>query len=167
MKLALMIGGVLAAALFLVLIIGFTLRVKHSVQHEETFAVPADVVYRTITDVESFPKWRSKVERVELVPGDSRRFREIGKDGTLSYHIDEAVADRRLVTRIDDQTLPFGGTWTFDLSATPVGTTVRITEDGEVYNPLFRFISKFIIGHSSSIDTYFEDLRRKFAAGSA
>lgn len=31
------------------------------------------------------------------------------------------------------------------------GTRVTITENGEVYNPLFRFVSRFLMGHTSTI----------------
>ena len=33
-----------------------------------------------------------------------------------------------------------------------------ITENGEVYNPLFRFMSRFVFGHTATIDKYLEDL---------
>jgi hypothetical protein len=76
------------------------------------------------------------------------------------------VTDRRLVTRIADPSLPFGGGWTFDLiaanDATPgapnASTTLRITEDGEVYNPIFRFVSRFVMGHHATIDAYLRDV---------
>jgi hypothetical protein len=35
---------------------------------------------------------------------------------------------------------------------------VRITEEGEVYNPVFRFISRFVIGQTRTIETYLRDL---------
>jgi hypothetical protein len=34
------------------------------------------------------------------------------------------------------------------------GTSVRITEDGEVYNPVFRFVTRFILGETATIDAY-------------
>jgi hypothetical protein len=33
-----------------------------------------------------------------------------------------------------------------------------------VYHPVFRFISKYNIGHSGTIDTYLTNLCRKFGA---
>ena len=38
-------------------------------------------------------------------------------------------------------------------------TKVTITENGEVYNPIFRFVSKFIIGYSATANRYLADLR--------
>jgi hypothetical protein len=35
---------------------------------------------------------------------------------------------------------------------------VRITENGEVYNPLFRFVSRYVIGHNRTIDAYLRAL---------
>jgi hypothetical protein len=56
--------------------------------------------------------------------------------------IAERDAPRRLVTRIPPGG-PFGGTWTFELTD---GTTLTITEHGEVYNAIFRFLSRFVFG---------------------
>jgi hypothetical protein len=35
---------------------------------------------------------------------------------------------------------------------------VRITEDGEVYNPIFRFMSRFVFGHTHTMDAYLRAL---------
>jgi hypothetical protein len=35
---------------------------------------------------------------------------------------------------------------------------LRITEQGEVYNPVFRFVSRFVIGQNRTIETYLRDL---------
>ena len=39
-------------------------------------------------------------------------------------------------------------------------TTLRITENGEVYNPVFRFVSRFVFGHSATIEKYLADVRK-------
>ena len=57
-----------------------------------------------------------------------------------------------LVTRIADRSLPFGGTWTYVLAPDGNGTRLTITEHGEVYNPIFRFVSRFIIGHTGTME---------------
>ena len=36
-----------------------------------------------------------------------------------------------------------------------------ITEDGEVYNPVFRFMSRFIIGHAATLDQYLTALGKR------
>jgi hypothetical protein len=63
-----------------------------------------------------------------------------------------------LVTRIADPTLPFGGTWTYRIAEAPGGSELTITEDGEVYNPVFRFMSRFVFGHYATLDKFLKDL---------
>ncbi len=36
----------------------------------------------------------------------------------------------------------------------PQGSTLTITEDGEVYNPIFRFMSRFVFGHEATMAAY-------------
>ena len=57
---------------------------------------------------------------------------------------------RRLKTRIPPGG-PFGGTWTFDLADR---TVLTITEHGEVYNVLFRFLSRFVFGHYATQEQF-------------
>jgi hypothetical protein len=67
----------------------------------------------------------------------------------------------KLVTRIDDPSQPFGGSWTLLVRPVAGGTELTITEDGEVYNPIFRVMSKLFFSPYSTIDTYQADLRRR------
>ncbi len=103
------------------------------------------------------------MKSVDVLPSanGAKSFREQGSDGAIVYVVDAAQPPRRLVTRIADAKLLFGGTWTYELTPAAEGTTLRITEDGEVYNPVFRFMSKFVFGHQATIDAYLADLRRK------
>lgn len=66
-----------------------------------------------------------------------------------------------MVTAIADESLPFGGTWTWQLAPEGAGCALRITEDGFVKPAPFRYISR-IMGYDSTIRGYLTDLSRKF-----
>lgn len=151
----------LAAAVLIVLLVGWSLPVKHRGTSEAIFKSSPQSLYRVITDVDRYPEWRSSVKRIERVPDSAgkKRFREVGSDGTILFEIESAVPDQRLVMRIADRSLPFGGSWTYELIPRGDSTTLRITEDGEVYNPVFRFVSRFIFGHTTTIEKYLADVR--------
>jgi uncharacterized protein YndB with AHSA1/START domain len=162
MRYLLVAAAALGAVLVIVLIIGWSLPVNHRATSEATFKSSPQYLYQLITDVDRFPEWRSSVERVEHLPDSAgkKRIREVGSDGPIVYEIETAVPDRRLVTRIADRSLQFGGSWTYELIPRGDSTTLRITEDGEVYNPLFRFVSRFVIGHTSTMEKYLADVKR-------
>jgi len=65
------------------------------------------------------------------------------------------------VVRITDESLPFGGSWPYELEPGAAGTRLAIREEGEVYNPVFRFMSRFVMGHHSTIDQYLEALQTR------
>ncbi|MEO8192929.1 MAG: SRPBCC family protein [Gemmatimonadales bacterium] len=163
MKYALTAAAILAGIVLLVLVVGWSLPVKHHAAREEVFAATPHTIFELITDVDSFPQWRSSVKTVEHVPDTlgKRRFRETGSDGPILYEIEESVPDSRLVTRIAETNLAFGGSWTYELTPRGDSTALRITENGEVYNPIFRFVSRFIMGHTSTIDDYLAALRKR------
>src|SRR5262249_1785093 len=59
---------------------------------------------------------------------------------------------RRLVSKVKDTEKMFGGTWTVTAAAASAGYTITIVEDGWVGNPIFRFVSRYVIGHHATID---------------
>jgi uncharacterized protein YndB with AHSA1/START domain len=159
-----MVVGGLVFIVVVVLLIGWSLPVAHRVTRDATYRATPAQVFSLITDAKSFPQWRPSVKQVEVLPAvdGHPQFREIGKNGSILFQVDSAQSDQLLVTRIADPSLPFGGKWTYELTRRGDSTNLRITEDGEVYNPLFRFVSRFVIGHTATIDEYLGDVGRRF-----
>jgi uncharacterized protein YndB with AHSA1/START domain len=164
MKYVLIIAGALVLIVLVVVLVGWMLPVGHRATKEATFLATPDEVFALITDVKSFPRWRPSVKEVQMLPpvDGHAQFREIGKDGSILYQVDSMTPYETLVTRIADRSLPFGGKWTYHLTPHGDSTTLRITENGEVYNPIFRFVSRFVIGHTATMERYLSDVGRRF-----
>jgi uncharacterized protein YndB with AHSA1/START domain len=169
MKYALYVLAALVALVLVIVAVGAMLPVKHRASRQVNLHQPPEKVFAVINDPASFPAWRGKVKgsqeiKVEILPDRNghRMFRETGADGTILYQVESTEPNKRLVTRIADPSLPFGGKWTYEILPAGDSTTLRITEDGEVYNPLFRFVSRFVFGHSATIDQYLRDVRKRF-----
>jgi uncharacterized protein YndB with AHSA1/START domain len=167
MKVAAFIIGALVLLVMVIVVTGYALPQNHTATRERSYRASPASVFAAITTPASYPEWRTGVKQVELLaPVDQRvSFREVGADGTITYVFEEIVPERRVVSRIADRSLPFGGSWTYDLAPTDGGTTLRITEKGEVYNPIFRFMSRFVLGHNRTMDTFLADLERRVASG--
>ena len=151
----------------LVALIGAFLPRGHRASRTVVYSAPPESVYAAITDFAKFPEWRSGIKTVEIISngeGDTR-FREDGPHGTVTYKVEERRPGSRLVTRIDDPSLPFGGKWTLEVRAVPGGTELTITEDGEIYNPIFRVMSKVVFSPYTTIDTYQADLGKRLTRG--
>ena len=119
-------------------------------------------VYDVVRDFNSSPSWRSDVKSVEVKtqPGKTT-FREVGSD-TVDYEVAEDVPGQKLVTRILNTDLGYSGKWTYEFLPEGDGTRVKITEDGEVSNVLFRFMSRYVLGHTSTMDSYLNSLAKRF-----
>jgi len=161
--------GLAAAGIALLLVVmavvGAMLPKDHVASRSATFKRPAAEIFALLVDVQRGPEWRTGLERVEVQPaeGGRIRYREIGSQGPVALELVESIPDQRLVTRIADDSLPFGGGWTFELQPAPGGgTRLTITERGEVKNVLFRFLSSFVFGHTSTLDQYLRDVGRHF-----
>jgi len=106
----------------------------------------------------------SRTARVALPPDALFRLLAGMKFGDVPVRVERQEPPSLLVTRVVEGQ-PFGGTWTYRIAPAPGGSDLTITEDGEVYNVLFRFLSRFVFGHFATIDAYLKNLQRVIAEG--
>ena len=160
MKTALMVVGVLVLLVVGVVVIGAMLPKRHVVVRSATFKVSPEKLFALIAGSQD---WRSDVKSCELIAGDGgKQFqRETSKHGeTILYELKESRPPLAIQRRIATENLPYGGTWSFVLEPANGETRVRITEDGEVYNPVFRFVSKFVLGETATQDAYLKAMAK-------
>jgi uncharacterized protein YndB with AHSA1/START domain len=162
MRIFMIVSACVIGLMVIVLIVGWSLPVAHRASRSVALHASPETVFNLISRPADFPSWRSDVRSVDILPSEAGHslFRENGKGGLILFRVESVVPNRQLITRIADKSLPFGGTWTYDIEPNGATTTLRITEDGEVYNPLFRFVSRFVIGHGATVDRYLGDVRR-------
>ncbi len=163
MKVTLILIGVLIGLIALILAVGWTLPVKHVASRSVRLKASAAKVWLAISDFKAAASWRSDLKAVEPVdtPAGVFAWKEIAKGGdAITYSTLEANPEKRLVRRIVDENLPFGGGWTFEMKNEDGEIALTITENGEVYNPVFRFMSRFVFGHHATLDRYLDDLKK-------
>lgn len=155
------------ALLLIMYVVGATLPTAHTATVSEPIDAPPDTVWALISDVDRYPEWRPDVERVtRLEDRDGRPvWRESLSTGPITFETVSRDSAERLVVRIADEELPFGGTWSYEIAPDDGGTRLTITEDGEVHGPLFRFMSRFIFGHDSTIRAYLDAVRSELDDG--
>jgi len=154
--------GILALVLVMTLA-GLALPRAHRAARTARFPTPPDEVWRAIRDHEGHTRWRRGLAKVERI--DDTTWREHSRHGVITFALDEdtpptATSQGRLVARIADDNLPFGGRWIHVVAPDRGATRVTITEDGFVSNPLFRFLSHFVFGHATTLEHYLTDLSR-------
>lgn len=161
MKWVLIVLGVAALLVLCVVAVGAMLPKGHSVTRSAVFKRSPAEVWAAITSVEAFTSWRKGLKKAERLPDENGMpgWSEIDGHGQLlPLRAEVFNPPTKMVTRIADPKLPFGGTWTWVLAPEGDGCRITITEDGEVYNPVFRFVSRFIMGHSATLDGYMKSL---------
>jgi hypothetical protein len=163
MKWLLIAGSILVVIILVTLVIGWSLPVKHSASRRARFAAPPEAVWKVITDIEAFPQWRGDVKKVERLPDRDGHpsWVEEGSNGRITFAVERSEPARMLVTRIADPNLPFGGAWTYTLTPESGGTTLVISENGEIYNPIFRVMSRFVFGYEATMASYLEALQKR------
>jgi hypothetical protein len=159
MKWLLIVVVALVAIVLVVVLVGLMLPKAHRATHMVRFHQPPEAVFAAITGPQD---WRGIA--VTQLPEESgrRRWREQSGRHAIAFEELQSNPPHLYRSRIADKSLPFSGTWTWEIAATDDGCMCRVTEDGEVSNPVFRFVSQLIIGHTKTIDDYLRALGRKF-----
>jgi hypothetical protein len=143
--------------------IGAMLPVKHRATRKARFRASPDALYAVIAGP---PDWRTGVNKYGVLPekdGRKQWWEEDNHRQKITFELVDDVPGRRIATRIVGPNLPFGGAWSFDIAPVPGGgSDLRITEDGEIYNVMFRFMARFFFGYTASIEGYLRDLAVKF-----
>lgn len=158
MRILLMTLGVIVVLIFAVVVIGALLPKHHRVSRAASFRATPEQLFALIAGPQN---WRPDVKQFETVPDASGRelVRETTRNGeTITYELFNRKPPQSIERRIAAQGLPYSGEWIFLLQRENDSTTVRITEDGEVYHPIFRFVSRFVIGHTRTLDAYLRAL---------
>jgi hypothetical protein len=158
MKWVLWILGGLVVVVGVVAAVGAMLPVRHVATRKARYKASPEALYAILVGP---PDWRPDVKGFGELPAENglRRWWEADSHGgKVTFEQVAAQPGRRLEVRIADKGLPFGGTWTYEIAPAAGGSELRITENGEVYNVIFRFVSKFVMGHQSSIEGFLKNL---------
>jgi len=158
--------ALLVVIILVVVAIGAFLPQQHVSTCAAQFHEAPDAIWQAITEYAKYPAWRKDVTRVEVLPPVNGKpsWREFDNHGgSIPYEVMVMVPPRALVVRIADAKLPFGGTWTYEISSMKDGgSLVRITEAGEIYNPIFRVAARYVLGYSRTQEEYLQALGAKF-----
>jgi uncharacterized protein YndB with AHSA1/START domain len=159
--------GIIAAVIVVVgavvYIAGLVIPQNHTASRSAVVSQPPERVWAVITDVPVFPSWRKDVAVVEQLPSrdGKRMWKEVMKNrDALTFEAETEEPPRHLVVRITDKGLPFGGSWDYVIVPEGTGSRITITENGEIYNPVFRVVSR-VMGYTGTIDGYLEALAAK------
>jgi uncharacterized protein YndB with AHSA1/START domain len=147
--------------------VGMTLPEAHTATASVPVDAPPDSVWTLITDVEGYPGWRPEVRSVTVLGGEAPGpvWREETDMGTLTFRTVSWDPPHSFTARIADEGLPFGGSWAYEVIADGAGARLFITEDGQVYHPLFRFMSRFVFGHEGTIRAYLDAVQAELGGG--
>ncbi|HEX3748637.1 MAG TPA: SRPBCC family protein [Bryobacteraceae bacterium] len=163
MKWVFLIVGGLALLAAVMAAVGSLLPRDHHVTRKARFHVSPAALFAVLAGP---PNWRTGVKSYgELAERDGKRlWWEADTHGQkITYELVEAKPPERLVTRIAQPGLGFGGGWTFEIAPLAGGgSELRIHENGEIYNVMFRFMARYLFGYTGSIETYMRDLGVKF-----
>lgn len=163
MKIVVFIVATVVGLVALVGLAGSLLPRHHVAARSAHFHASPDSLWQTLTDFARLPTWAPEVMKVERLPDRNGHpvWRQTGARWSAPMEVVELQPTHRFTVRIVDPKLPFGGAWTYEIAAAPGGTAVTITENGDIRNPVMRFLSRFVFGQTSTLDGVLRALGKK------
>jgi hypothetical protein len=164
-KVLLVIVGLLLVVILGVVVVGLLTPADHNVSRTLKTKQSPQAVWDAINDHANEQKWRDDVASVTAAGEQNGKpvWLETYKDGnTVKLATTLSSPPNRMIREIAEEG-PFSGRWEIDIIPTAGGSDVRITEIGNVPNPVFRFVSKYVIGHTSQMEKYLTSLAKKFS----
>src|SRR5258708_34596224 len=109
-----------------VVLIGYALPKEHVASRKAVLQASPEAVFALIA---GSAEWRGmKYEKLAESP---LKWRETDKTGdAITYERVETTPSKRIVNRIADPKLPFGGNWVYEIAPDGGGTSLTITENG-------------------------------------
>ncbi|MDK9699288.1 MAG: SRPBCC family protein [bacterium] len=166
LKLSLAILALSFLTVGLMAVIGMTVKKQHIITRYIRVNQSREVIWETITNFAAQPSWRTDLKAVTSQGSQDGKtvWLEEYKDG-MAIPLETTVIDspRFMIRTITDPNLPFAGNWEYKVSPyANGGCIVRITEYGEVKNPVFRFLGHYIFNQAETIETCLKNLSAKF-----
>jgi hypothetical protein len=157
--------GLMAALVVGPFIAGMFLPRQHVASSSIVLSQPADSVWVVLRDLGGYPNWWSDIKSSvpDELGGDEEVWIQKDAQGhALPLMVIQSIPPNLLVTEIVAEKLPYSGVWTYEIEPVATGSRVTITEDGEVFNPIFRLVSRLFLGHHTTIDRCLEALGQRF-----
>ncbi len=153
--------AVVSGATFL---IGYFLPAKTTISRSITLKQPPAAVFAVLADVRRMAEWNRNTEKVEMLPpvDGKEATKQTFKGGMVMTIITaESEPPNHLVRQLGDDSGPFVGSWTYEISPADGGSRVVLTEVAVFKNPLFRVMTR-LFGQTKYMDEHLEDLAKKF-----
>ena len=139
MKIILIVVIALVALVAVTAILGSLLPKHHIASRSAVLRSDPRTVYDAVRS-------RAGMKNVEIL--SPTRFRQDG----VTYDIENEEPGRTFATRIVDTNLGYSGSWTYLFEPVAEGTRLTITENGEVSNVIFRFMSVYVFGQTATME---------------
>jgi hypothetical protein len=164
MKIFFSIIGIVIVLFVIVYTIGLLMPEKHVGKRTVEFNQSAEVVWELITNHANETLWRKDLKNIERLPdrNENEVWKETSEDDQeMILETIESVSNTKLVRKIVDNQF-FGGTWIIEITKTETGCRVLFTENGEIYNPIFRFMFNLFVSETATIDQYIKMIAQHF-----
>ena len=152
------------ALLLVPVVVGKFVSKGHVAAGSAVYAQSPERLWEVVSDFETWPDWNSAVTQMARQPDRDGRtvWVAFGEGGEMPSVVEVSEPPRLLVTRIpEDAGIGFHGSWTYEIAAADGGASLRITERGEVDNPVFRFVSLFF-DQRATLNRFLTDLGARF-----
>lgn len=145
---------------------GYSLPQLSHITLSQSFNRPTNYIWKLIFEFQNYPKWRENIYAVEKTTdvGKHIAWKEINGHGVVTpFQLINFKRYRLITLQETGENHLNSGKWHFQLTASDdkKSTTLTITEDRLIPNPLTRAINYLFDNRTKNIDSYFRSINNK------
>lgn len=150
------------AAVAVMVMVGSSMSVKHSVTRSKSYAASPEKVWAALLSIQQLPYDRSDLRSLDQGAA-TRPPESVEVVGTpVKIEVETFRPPRDLTIRTVDPELPYTGTWTFVLTPDSHDLTrLTVTEEAEVHGRLLRFFVRTFGLDDTLVEGVFRAVQRK------
>jgi len=163
LKVLVSIVVVLLVAFAVMYAMGSALPNDHVTTIATTMPASQERVWQMIADVKSQAGWRTGLKAVEPWPSADGKecWLEVQSGMKMPLCVDASEPPVKRVVRIADASLPFSGSWTYEVTPkSATESTLSITERASTRTPMWKFVGHYVIGEDTAITQFDKDLKK-------
>jgi len=138
---------------------------RYKTDKSKSFNYSSQIIWETLTDIKSYPKWKPNVKKVELLGRNEAGLLEWKEYYTnkkpITYQITNQLSKKLLEISISDETSPLQGTWVYRLTEHRKKGILQVKQYAIIKKPYYRFEAKYIHGHKTDVDKQFYWLNKR------
>lgn len=160
--------GIVVLACVAVYFMASSLPREHRASSTIEVAATPEELWPLVADLEGQAEWSEMIHSVDVseTADGQKLYTQMTDMGPLPLVVVLSEEPERFKTEIHGTDMGWGGTWDWTIEPTDAGSRMTIVEEGWIENPVFKFLSHYVMEPHEAMDSVLTLIAREVGSDS-